>query len=151
MISGNMTFNCISRVAEEAEQIAWLVSRHFWILRRILQKCGFHDIGQRTSIGSVSPPGALIAGDPGEIRNVPTTVPFHFQWTESVTPTNLILLEQISTTVEVLSPRINGAPASSRTLPAGVAPNRRIEEPEPEAPRPGGTVSDPPITFTVET
>lgn len=174
MISGNMTFNCLSRVKTSCRQIGWLVGRHFWILRRILHLAGFHDIGQRIHVGAVSPPGAIISGDPGEIRNVPVTVPFFFQWTEQVTEHNLQVLNAVTTNLGVASNRT--IRTTDHELPGGTGtaitdstgnyvrfPNIRgpgmrgrqlITQPvdeiiEPE--RPGSNPSDEPLNITVET
>lgn len=96
MISGHMTFNCMSRVKVEAEQLAWLVARHLWILHRVFMRAGFHKMGERVQIQATSPAGAIIAGDTeGEILNVPVVSPYHFQWTERITPLNLTLLGEI--------------------------------------------------------
>lgn len=96
LISSNMTFNCLSRVKVEAEQIGWLVTRHIWILQRILMRAGFHKIGQRGQILSATPAGAIISGDTeGEIHNVPVIIPYEFQWTERITPLNLGIFNEV--------------------------------------------------------
>lgn len=96
LISGHMTFNCLSRVKVEAEQLGWLVARHLWSLHRIFMRSGFHKMGQRVQILSATPAGALIAGDTeGEIHNVPVISPYEFQWTERITPLNLDLLSEV--------------------------------------------------------
>lgn len=101
LLSGNMTFNCLSRVKTEAELIAWITGSHIWVLRHILLKLGFHDIGQRIQMMAPSPPGAIIQGDTeAEIVNVPVIVPFHFQHTVRVQDTGLKLLEKMEMTIQ---------------------------------------------------
>lgn len=102
LISGNMTFNCLSRVKVEAEQLGWLVARHIWILHRVFMRAGFHKMGERVQILAATPAGALIQGDTeGEIHNVPVISPYHFQWTERITPLNLGLLREVEASMEV--------------------------------------------------
>lgn len=170
MVSGNITLNCLSRVKVRARKIGWLVGRHFWILRRELLLAGLHDIGQRINIGAVSPPGAVINGDPGEIRMVPVVVPFHFQWTESVTPTNLQIMEGVRLSLggtgyrpilpddhdaprgesDAAFDNVTGASAGTSSLVAGTIrpPHMRGRPIVTEADRPG---SEPgPVIVTVE-
>ena len=101
LLSGNVTLNCMSRVKTEAEYIAWVTANHFWVLRYILLKLGFHDIGQRIQVTAPSPPGAIISGDTeAEIVNVSVVVPFHFQHTVKVTEEGLVVLKKMETTVQ---------------------------------------------------
>lgn len=96
LITGHMTFNCMSRVKVQAEQLGWLAARHIWILHRIFMKSGFHKMGQRVQILAATPAGALVSGDTeGEIHNVPVIAPYEFQWTERITPLNLDLLNEV--------------------------------------------------------
>lgn len=117
MISGNITFNCLSRVKAVARQLGWLVGRHFWILRRTLLLAGLHDIGQRIMTGAVSPPGAVISGDAKEIRMVSTTVPFHFQWTERISETNLHVLREVTAVLNTIPRQV--IRATEHELPGG--------------------------------
>lgn len=116
MISGHMTFNCLSRTKVEAEQLSWLVARHCWILRRMMLKSGFHDFGQRIQILGATPPGAIIAGagDP-EIVNVPAVVPFHFQWQDTIGEVEPGVLSAIEQQITVMS--------SNRAVPLAPAEN----------------------------
>jgi hypothetical protein len=87
LIGCTMTLNCIAKMGPEAQRIAWIVMRHVRDFRVMLQRAGFHQIGDNISMGPESPPGAIIAGE-GDPEAVMVTVfsPFHFQWTEQVTP-----------------------------------------------------------------
>lgn len=107
LISGNITLNCLSRIKTEAELVAWVTANHFWVLKYILMKLGFHKIGEQIQIGAASPPGAIISGDTeGEIICVPVVIPFHFQHTVKVSEEGLRVLNKIeqTITVEMASP-----------------------------------------------
>ncbi len=107
MISGNMTFNCVARRKDVAEAIAWIVARHFWILRRIMLKNGFHDFGQRIQVLAPSPPGALISGAAeAESVCVPVIVPYHFQWEDVIRPTDLETVQGIEATITARIPEL---------------------------------------------
>lgn len=96
MISGNLTFNCLARTPDESEVLAWLVSSHVWLLRRVLMKSGFHDIGQRMQIGAVTPPGQLVRGSgKEEVVNVPAFTTFQFGWGARVLEEDVPILDKI--------------------------------------------------------
>lgn len=100
MVSGNVTFNCLSRVDEEAEQIAWTLSMHLWLLRKVFATVGIHDTGQRIQVLSPSPPEGIVSGSGAkEITNVPAILPVHFQITASSRPMNLQTLQNVETTL----------------------------------------------------
>jgi len=98
MMSGNLTFNCLARVPSEAEDIAWLVASHVWLLRRVLLKLGFHDIGQRCQVFAPSPPGSLVQGAAKEETiNVPAVTPFQFSWGAKVLEEDVPVLQAVET------------------------------------------------------
>lgn len=102
MISGNLTFNCLARVPDEAEDIAWLVSTHIWLLRRVLLKLGFHDIGQRCQVLAPTPPGVLVQGAAKEETiNVPAVTPFQFSWGAKVLEQDVPLLASVEARLTV--------------------------------------------------
>lgn len=107
LISGNMTFNCVARRKDVAETIAWIAARHFWALRRIMLKNGFHDFGQRIQVLAPSPPGALVSGAAeGETICVPVIAPYHFQWQEVVRPTDLETVQEIEAHITARIPEL---------------------------------------------
>lgn len=96
MVSGNLTFNCLSRVRDESEQIAWLSAKHIWLLRRVLLKLGFHDIGQRFQIGSPGPPGELVHGaSKSEIICTPAWTSFQFHTSAKVLEEDVPILQKL--------------------------------------------------------
>lgn len=172
MISGNMTFNCLSRSRNEAELIAWVLSDHLWALRYILLKLGFHDIGQRIQVLPASPAGSIIQGDTeGEIINVPAVVPFHFQHTISVAERELTLLDQIEANInvqmsDVIRPteiameggfgtarqQVDGDVVRFQNIKGRVNPPHVRGRPRTAiTTRVGGNKADPPITINVKT
>jgi len=164
MISGNLTFNCMSRVPVEAEYLAWLVSRHIWIFKHLLMQRGFHKIGEQQQILARSPAGALISGDTEhEICNVPVVVPAHFQWTERVQEKDLPLMDRVVTSINA---KMGGVVELNSTQPAlwGTAvkpeikdrlstainpPSMRGRRLEPVEPHPGGQPDPEGVTIKV--
>ena len=118
LLSGNITLNCMSRVKTESELIAWVSANHFWVLRYILLKLGFHKVGQQIQIMAPSPPGALISGDTeAEIVNVPVVIPYHFQHSARITDTGVKLLEKMETTIQ--AQRMNTTKPTDHLLEGG--------------------------------
>lgn len=87
LVACTMSLNCIAKMGVEAQRIGWIVMRHLRDFRVMLQRAGFHQLGDNLSIGPESPPGSIIAGE-GDTEAVMVTVfsPFFFQWTEKTTP-----------------------------------------------------------------
>lgn len=98
LVPGTMTVNCISRVSLEAENIAWIVSEHIWLLRDLLIRNGLFDTGRQIQMGSPSPAGSLIADDNGDTWTVvPVSVPFQFVRTSAFTPLGKQIIQSIET------------------------------------------------------
>jgi hypothetical protein len=96
LIPGTMAINCISRVPQEAEDLAWVVAEHIWLLRDLLMKAGFFEIGKSPQIGSPSPAGSIVAQDQGdEFTVVAVSVPYQFSRTSSLTPLGNRIVEGI--------------------------------------------------------
>lgn len=106
LIPGTMSVNCCSRVALESEQLAWIVAEHIWMLRDVMRRWGFYDVGRNLAIGSPSPPGSIIQNDSGdEWFATVITSPFQMTRTSEVTP----LSRKIAKSVEVmLSGQLDG-------------------------------------------
>ena len=87
LIPGTMTINVVSRVMQETEDLAWVVAEHIWLLRDLLMKAGFFDIGRQPQIGSPSPAGSIVTGDSGdEFYVTPVSVPWQFARNSKFTP-----------------------------------------------------------------
>jgi hypothetical protein len=133
LVPGTMNVNVISRVSIESEDLAWVVTEHIWLLRDLLLKAGFYDVGRAPQIGAPSPAGSLIAGDQGEEFTVTAiTVPFQFSRTSSFTPLGKRIAEGIrqELSLSTTTARSLGPPRVSHELPVSV-----VEcAPEPFAP-----------------
>ena len=101
LVSSTMAINCMSKVGLEAQRIAWIVMRFLRTFKRLLQRTGgFHQVGERVTVGPETPPGALVAPEAdSELVNVIVHSPFFFQWTERVTPTNAQLVQSIEASI----------------------------------------------------
>src|SRR5690606_13271095 len=55
LVPGTMHVNVCSRVDIEAHNLAWVVSEHLWLLRDLLMKAGFFEIGRNIQVGPPSP------------------------------------------------------------------------------------------------
>lgn len=96
LVPGTMSVNCLSRTSLEAENIAWVVAEHLWLLREILIKNGLFDTGRQITVGGVSPAGSIIADDNGSTWYlVAVTVPFQFVRTSSFTPLGKEIVQNI--------------------------------------------------------
>lgn len=96
LVPGTMMVNCVSRSEIESEQIAWVVAEHIWLLRDLLMKAGFFEIGRMPQIGAPSPAGSIVANDQGDEFVVTTvSVPYQFSRTSSLTPLGQRVVEGV--------------------------------------------------------
>jgi len=123
LIPGTMTINCCSSVPIESEHIAWVVAEHLWLLRHLLMRAGFFEIGRSIQIGSPSPAGSIIANDRGEeFSCTPVSVPFQFARASSYTPLGMEIVNRINQNLRVRGPqRVSscGPPATTHEYPLG--------------------------------
>ncbi len=97
LVPGTMTINCSSRNDIESENIAWVVAEHLWLLREMLMKAGFFEIGRQPTVGAPSPAGSIVSNDGGDEWYVtPVTCPFQFYRTSQTTPLGLHILQGIN-------------------------------------------------------
>lgn len=99
LISGSVTYNCLSSEGIEAGRVAWIACYATRVLKRTLMKAGLHRVGEELSVGPESAPGTFVPGDPKEITMVSVMVPFWFQDSWSVEPVDKTLLNEISLAV----------------------------------------------------
>lgn len=99
LLSSSMTYQCLSKSGLEAQRIAWLAAYITRTQKRALNRSGLHRVGEEIQIGAESPPGSVVASNPGEIIMVPVSVPYYFQQSWSVEPIDKVLLKEISVTV----------------------------------------------------
>lgn len=99
LVPGTMTINCCSRVDIEAHNIAWVVSEHLWLLRDLLLKRGFFEIGRNIQIGPPSPAGSIVTGDSAdEWYCASLSVPWQFGRKSAFTP----LGKQIANNIDLM-------------------------------------------------
>lgn len=97
LVPGTMTLNLVSRVQQETEDLAWVVAEHIWLLRDLLMKAGFFEIGRQPQIGSPSAAGSIVANDAGEeFYATPVTVPWQFARNSKFTPLGKKIVQGIS-------------------------------------------------------
>lgn len=148
LIPGTMSINCCSRVPLEAEQLAWVVAEHLWMLRDVMRQWGFYDVGRNLGIGAPSPPGAIIQNDGGDEWYVVTiTSPFQLGRISQITPLGARVASSINTTM-------NGAMDARK--PMGTPQGYAVDTYTPgggqkEVPPIGGRVDVPPGTSSVAT
>jgi len=146
LLPGTMSINCCSRVPLEAEQLAWIVAEHLWMLRDVMRRWGFYDIGRNLTIGAPSPPGAIIQNDSGDEWYVVTiTSPFQMHRMSEVTPLGARVAQEMDVIMGgELPPRIpqgmpNGYAIYSMTSGSG----------SDELPSVGGRVNTPPGSSSI--
>lgn len=105
LVPGTMMLNCLSRSMLESEDLAWIVAEHLWLLRDLLMKAGFFDVGRAIQIGSPSPAGSLVANDQGDEFTVTAiTVPYQFARTSSFTPLGQHIVSNIRQELSLATP-----------------------------------------------
>jgi len=127
LVPGTMTINCCSKVQLEAEDLAWVVFEHIWLLRDLLIRAGLFDTGRNNTLGAPSPAGSIVADDGGnEWICVPVSVPFQFVRTSSFTPLGKKIVNNIEQRLSVgpirpLAPvGPPGPPPVGGAVPAGI-------------------------------
>lgn len=96
-LPGTMVINALSRSVLESEHLAFAAGEQLWMLRDLLQKLGFYQIGQDLGFGAPSPAGSIVQGDGADGWFVTAvTVPFHIQRTGRVTPLGRQVAKEIS-------------------------------------------------------
>jgi len=96
LVPGTMSVNCCSRNDLESENIAWIVAEHIWLLREILLKAGFFEIGRQPVIQAPTPAGSIVTNDEGEEWYCTAiSCPFQFARTSSFTPLGEKVVEGI--------------------------------------------------------
>lgn len=106
LVPGTMTINCVSRNDQETEDLAWIVAEHLWLLRGLLMKAGFFEIGRQPQIGSPSPAGSIVANDMGEeFYATPVTIPWQFARNSKLTPLGKKIVRSIEMSLSVRDPQ----------------------------------------------
>ena len=102
ILPGSMSINVISRVPQEAENLAWVITENMWLHRQIFMSAGFMDAGRAWVIGAASPAGSLVEGDGGdEWYAVVISSPFQIPRTSVITPLGHKIAEHIGVNTTV--------------------------------------------------
>lgn len=124
LVPGTMVINCCSSNDLESEHIAWVVAEHLWLLRDVLMRQGFYDVGRGIQVGAPSTAGSVIQNDQGrEWYSTQVMSPYHFYRTSSLTPLNRQMVSQMNLRMGATPtavPQPNG--------PAMLTPNLPFEE-----------------------
>jgi hypothetical protein len=155
LVVGTMSINCSARVPIQSRQISWIIWEHIWLLREILLRAGFFDIGRSMMIGATTSADQIIVGDQGdEWVNTPVLCPFQFSRTSSFTPLGQHMVAGIEASVQAAQQRLTGLGvptsgdpglpyASSATPPPPFAP--AASDAHGATPQPGMSPSGLPI------
>lgn len=93
---GVMSVNCCSRSDIECHNLAWIVGEHIWLLRELLLRQGFFEIGRGINISPPSPAGSIVSGDQGDEWYCSTlSVPWQFARKSAFTPLGQQVVENI--------------------------------------------------------
>lgn len=136
LIPGTVSINCCSRVPIEAHNLAWIIAEHLWLLRELLLKAGFFEIGRNISVSPPSPPGSVIAADAADEWVCSTvSVPYQFNRKSAFTNLGHRIANNIRLQVEQRLPAVDqgrGGPAVAghelpvlvtESFPPSFAPN----------------------------
>jgi len=135
VVPGTMVMNCCSRVPLESERLAFHAGEHIWILRDVLQKSGFYQIGQDIGYGSPSPAGAIVAGDGADgWYATSVTLPFQVQRTARLTPLGVMMARAIQVRILGLSRTASSSSEEQRySLEPGVSSSGDAYTPAPSS------------------
>lgn len=118
LVTGTMSINCSARVPIQSRQIAWIIWEHIWLLREILLRAGFFDIGRSMMIGATTGAEQIIVSDQGdEWVSTPLLCPFQFSRTSRFTPLGQQMIAGIEAEIQIAQRRLLGlgAPMSPNT------------------------------------
>jgi len=105
LIPGTMVINCCSRSDLESEHLAWVTAEHIWLLRDLLMKQGFYDVGRNIQVGSPSAAGAIIEGDGAdEWFCTSVTSPYQFYRTSARTPLATGIIQNVQLALSMMQP-----------------------------------------------
>ena len=153
LVPGVISINCSSRTDIEVHNLAWIVAEHIWLLRELLLKQGFFEIGRGLKISPPSPAGSLVSGDMSDEWTVSTvSVPWQIARKSAFTPLGKVVVNRICEFVHARTPKpveslgwpsdLSGHPFSiSECMPPSFAPE--ASDAYGNTPDPAGTKSNP--------
>ena len=135
LVPGVMSVNISARSDIEAHNLAWVVGEHMWLLRDLMMKEGFFELGRGIDVSPPGPPGSVIASDQADSWYLSSvSVPWQFVRTSTFTPLGRRIVNSIETHMNVAAPQRvesmgwphaeHGYPLSIHTTPpASFAPD----------------------------
>lgn len=123
LVPGTMTINCCSKNDLESELIAWIIAEHLWLLRHLLMREGFFEIGRQLVTGAPSPAGSIVTGDGAkEWYCTSISCPFQFARTSQFTPLNQIAINNIQMALRTGARSFpqQGIPAEGHEVPRNI-------------------------------
>lgn len=121
LVPGVMSVNVSSRSDIEAANLAWHISEHVWLLREILLKQGFFEIGRGLKISPPSLAGSIVSGDMNDEWSVVTvSIPWQIARKSAFTPLGREVVDNICAFVTANTPQ----PVESTGWPAAPSGQR---------------------------
>jgi hypothetical protein len=115
LVPGTMSVNCCSRSGIECHNLAWVVAEHVWLLRELLLKAGFFEVGRGIQIGPPSAPGSIVAGEGADEWYCSTvSIPFQFNRKSAFTKLGETIAKNVELRVHTELPLVDrgrGGPA----------------------------------------
>lgn len=124
LVPGTTSVNVCARSDIETHNLAWVVSEHIWLLRELLLRKGFFELGRGIDISPPSSPGSIVSSDQAdEWYCSSVSIPWQFARLSSFTPLGKRVVSNIVTSLEVNRPAEVGSkgwPASGVGLPVNI-------------------------------
>jgi hypothetical protein len=106
LVPGTMSINVCARSDIEAHDLAWVVAEHIWLLRDLMLREGFFELGRAIDVSPPGPPGTVIPTDQADGWYLSTvSVPWQFARTSKFTPLGRHIVNSIETQLAVGDPR----------------------------------------------
>lgn len=139
MIPTTVNVNVLAKLPMEAEEIAWFIARHLWVLRNELLRGNTFILytGQRPSLSPPSAAGSLVSGPNTESDWIVVTVsmPVYLQHMEVAIPLNKQVLNEVVmvATATGPQPRLRPRRALVGTAVLPEEPAHRFTPPDPSS------------------
>jgi hypothetical protein len=102
LVPGTISVNVSSRSDIEAHNLAWVIGEHIWLLRELLLRQGFFEIGRGINITPPTAAGSIVSGDQSDEWVVSTiSVPWQFARKSAFTPLGQKIVDNIVAFVDV--------------------------------------------------
>jgi hypothetical protein len=149
----NIMINCLSKMPEEAEMIAWFVQEQIGAFREEICKemVELLYLGSRPMISPPSPAGTLVDGSDVDWSVVVVGYPVYLQAVVHKYPLNRPIVNQITTTVTTTPPAVPVDPVVPLQGTAVMQPDPASSSPNLPQEGPGEASSTEPLTVEIQT